>query len=245
MDSSSWTDGLRKNPAGGAYLLGDSHKVGLANFHLEQASFVSIALTDDLVGTGFGINPSFSLYRGSAVYQAHDGSTVDPLNPRATTPPFPKVQNAKDSGAAVDSQGITSALRDTVNNSGSYYGQFDAKGGWSVGNEAGNWSAVAYLTSVTGSFNPSGDWTGSDNSNSLSNYLLPPGDYIIAFGGNAQDVGYASPRSADSRSPYGAVTNLGATLIFSAVAAPVPEPSGWALMGAGLMLLAVALRRRA
>ena len=160
LDSSGWTDGLRSNPNGGANLLGDSHKADFANFHLAQASFVSITFSDDQAGTGFGLNPSFSIYKGSAVYQAHDGSSVDPLNPVAATPPFPKVQNAKDTGTIVDSQGITSAYRNTLTNTGLYYGQFNALASWSVGNAAGDWSAVQYITSVTGYVNPSGDWTG-------------------------------------------------------------------------------------
>lgn len=244
LDSSSWTDGLRRNPQGGANLLGDTHKLAFANFHLAQASRVSITLTDDQVGTGYGINPSFSLYSGLAVYQGHDGVSVDPLNPRAATAPFARLQDPKDTGAVVDSQGITSPYRNTVTNSGDYFGQFDALGGWSVGNAAGNWSAVKYVTSVTGRFNPSGDWSGTSNSNSLLNYLLPAGDYIIAFGGNAQTASYASGRSADVTSPYGAVTNLGGTLSFKAVAVPVPEPSTFALSAVGLVLAAAAARRR-
>lgn len=242
MDSSSWTDGLRNNPQGGANLLGDTHKVGAANFTLNQASFVSITLTDDQQGSGYGLNPSFSLYRGSAVYQGHDGVAVDPLNPVGSTPPFPKVQSAKDAGTTVDSQGITSQYRNTLTNSGTYFGQFNALGGWSVGNPAGDWSAVDYVTSVTGYANPSGDWSGNSNSNSLLNYLLPAGNYIVAFGGNAQSASYATPRSAEFSSPYGAVTNLGGTLTFSVT--PVPEPGTWALMASGLVVLATAAQHR-
>jgi hypothetical protein len=244
LDSSAWTDGLRNNAKGGANLLGDTHKVDFANFHLSTASFVSITLTDDMVGSGYGLNPSFSIYKGLAVYQGHDGVPVDPLNPVSTSPPFPKVQNAKDTGSVVDSQGITSAYRNTLTNSGLYYGQFDATGSWSVGNAAGNWSAVSFVTAVTGTVNPSGDWSGNPNSNSLLSYLLPAGDYIIAFGGNAQLPSYSSARSADSTSPYGTVTNLGGTLTFNAVAAPVPEPDSYVLMAAGLALIAGAIRRR-
>jgi len=245
LDSSSWTDGLRNDPAGGAYLLGDSHKLGLANFHLDQASRVSIIVSDTLAGTGLGLNPSFSLFRGSAVYQGHDGSAVDPLNPKSGTFPFPKVQSAVDSGTVVDSQGITSAYRNTLTNTGEYIGQFNATGGWSIANDAGDWSAVEYITSVTGFVDPSGGLAGNSNSNALLDYLLPAGDYVIAFGGHAQPLSYTSTRSASSSSPYGVLTNQGATLAFQAVAAPVPEPGTWLLTAAGLGLLAVTgLRRR-
>jgi hypothetical protein len=245
MDSSGWTDGRRNNPTGGAFLLGDTHKVGFANFRLNRPSRVSITLSDDLGGSGFGINPSFTLYRGAAVFQTHDEATVDPLNP---TSGGQKVQNQKDTGSVVDSQGITSAYRNTVTNTGSYYGQFNALGGWSTANPAGDWSAVQYVTSVTGHYNSSGNWQGSANSNSLTDYPLPVGDYIIAFSGNAQNPSYASARSASATSPNGVVTNLGATLTLSVVADPetadVPMPP-WALLIGGLALAALALRASA
>lgn len=247
MDSSGWTDGRRNNPTGGANLLGDTHKVGFANFRLNRPSRVTITLSDDLGGTGSGINPSFTLYRGAAVFQTHDEATADPLNPRSTVSPFPKIQNAKDTGSVVDSQGITSPYRNTLTNTGSYYGQFNALGGWSTANPAGFWSAVEYITSVTGYYNPSGNWQGSANSNSLTNYPLPAGDYIIAFSGNAQNLSYANVRSAAVTSPYGVVTNLGATLTFSAVADPEPPAAAvpippWSLLLGGLALVAAATR---
>jgi hypothetical protein len=166
------------------------------------------------------------------------------LNPRATTPPFGKVQSTVDAGGVIDSQGIASPYRNTTIATADYFGQFNAKGGWSVGNPAGNWSAVQYVTSVTGQFNPSGDWSGNSNSNSLLNYLLPAGDYFIAFGGNAQPVSYAAFRSADATSPYGTVTGLGATLIFDVAAAPVPEPGTYALMAVGVVATGALVRRR-
>ena len=241
MDSAGWTDGLRTNPTGGAYLLGDSHKVNWANFHLSQASIVSITVTDP---NGYGLNPSLSLYRGSAVYQAHDDASVDPLNPRGGPPTFAKIQNAKDTGSVVDSQGITSAYRNTLTNSGSYFGQFNALGDFSVSNSAGNWSAVDYVASATGTVNPDGTWAGNSNSNSLLNLSLGAGDYIIGFSGNAAPVSYASLRSSDTSSPFGTPTNMEAVLTFSAVAAPVPEPESWALMLVGMALIGGVARRR-
>jgi hypothetical protein len=250
LDSSGWTDGLRTNPKGGAKLLGDTHMLGFANFHLAGNSTVTITLTDDpaLVGSGYGLNPSFSLYRGSAVYQVHDDVAVDPMNPKAGVPPK-KTQNAKDTGSVVDSQGITSAYRVTTDDTtigtvGAYVGQFNAQGGWSAGNTAGYWSALDYVASATGYANPDGSWSGNANSNTMT-IDLSAGDYTIAFGGNAQPLSYTTVRSADATSSYGVVTGYSATLNFNVVAAPVPEPGTWAMLLAGLGLVGVAVRRRA
>ena len=222
MDSSGWTDGSRANPTGGANLLGDTHRMNFANFHLKHGAYVSITLADDQVGSGYGFNPSFSLYAGSVVYQAHDDATVDEPNPAAGIPPH-KIQSNKDDGTVVDSQGITSAYRNTLTNTGSYQGQFNAVGDFSVANASGDWSAVHYLTSVTGTVNSNGTWAGNTNVNTLTNYWLPAGDYIIAFGGNAQPASYATEYSADTTSPYGTVSNLNATLTFRAAFNTDPE----------------------
>jgi hypothetical protein len=225
LDGGGWTDGTRSNVNGGLNLLGDSHVVDFANFHLNQQSNISIVFSDDMAGSGFGLNPSFTLYRGSLVYQGHDTATLDQANPISGGT---KIQNAQDAGSVVDSQGIVSPFRDTVhpsNPNALYYGQFNAQGGWSQANSAGNWSAIQYITSVTTTPNPSGDWTGNPNSNSLLNYNLPPGDYTIAFSGNAQPASYTSARSATSSSPYGIVSNQGGTLSLTVVPASSPTPT--------------------
>lgn len=223
IDSSGWTDGLRTNPSGGAYVLGDTHKIGFANFHLKQDAYVTITFEDDLAGgeDPVGINPSFSLYRGSLVYQAHDDIPVDLLNPKSGAL---KVQNSKDTGMVVDSQGIRSPYRNTVTNAGVYAGQFNAMGDFSVGNAAGDWSAVQFVTAVTGYVNPSGDWSGNANKNTLEHYFLPAGNYIVAFSGHAQPVSYQTPRSADTSSPYGTVTGQNGTLTIQVVASVAKTP---------------------
>lgn len=243
VDSTGWTDGQRTDPAAGAFLLGDSHKVNFANFTLKEAALVTLTFVDDNAGSGFSFNPSMSLYRGNIVYQAHDDLPVDPLNPKLATPPFSKTQNARDNGTTADSQGITSAFRDTVHNSGVYYGQFNALGDYSQGNAAGFWSAVAYLGHATGYFNPDGTWAGNAGSNTLE-MLLDAGSYTLAFSGNAQALSYGAQRSAEITSPYGAISNLGGTLHFSVAAAPVPEPHTWAMLLAGLAAVGFAARRR-
>lgn len=129
LESAAGTDGLRNDPIGGAFLLGDTYKLQCANVHLDRSTRVTVRLQDDLDRSGSEVDPSFSRYRALAVYQAHDDAVVDPLNPRATTAPSDKIQSAKDAGSIVDSHGIVSALRDTVGDTGTYVGQFNAGGG--------------------------------------------------------------------------------------------------------------------
>lgn len=243
LDSSSWTDGMRIDDTQSGNLLGESHSVNFANFHLDQTSRVSISVSDELAGSGYGLNPSFTLYRGLMVYGGHDDDAVDPLNPKSGVPPK-KVQNAVDTGTVTDSQGILSAYRNTFDNAGTYIGQFNALGSWSMSNDAGDWSALKYLTHATGTVNPDGTWAGNANVNALTDYLLPAGDYTIIFGGNAQPMSYATTRSATATSEYKVVTGNGVDLSFSAVAAPVPEADTWALLLTGLGLVVLAIRRR-
>lgn len=233
IDSSGWTDGMRTDPNGGANVLGDTHTVNFANFHLSQPAIVSITFTDELGGTGKGLNPSFTLFAGSAVYGAHDDAAVDPKNPTDGGVPPAKIQSSKDDGTVVDSQGITSPYRNTLTNTGVYYGQFNALADYSAGNSTGQWNAVHYLTSVTGTVNPDGTWEGNANSNSLLHYSLPAGDYVIAFGANAQPLSYATGRSAATTSPYGVVTGQAGTLSVSIVATvPLPDDIAGAMKNA-------------
>ncbi len=246
MTSSSWTDATRTavpdtNPGGAPYYaLGDSHEAGFANFHLGGTSKVTITLSDAYAGSGYGVNPSFSLYRGVIVYDAHDSAAVDPLNPTSGVPPT-KVQNQKDTGGVVDSQGITSVFRDTTTPPGvSYTGQFNALGSWSQGSDGGDWSAVEFIQAVTGKIDVTGGWAGNSNSNTLE-IVLGAGDYMIAFGGNATPLSYAVPQSGNAFG--GVASELDLTL--SLQVAAVPEPETWALLAAGLGLVTVASRRRA
>lgn len=244
LDSSAWTDGLRSDPAGGANLLGDSHRMAWANFHLASRSRVTLTLTDDQTGTGYGTNPSFSLYRGSLVYQAHDSVTVDPLNPKQASAPFSKIQSVKDAGNFFDSQGILSPYRNTFTNTGAYVGQFNALGGMSLGNESGDWSAVEFVAAATTALPGGylGDWAGIKNFNTLT-IELEAGDYVIAMGGNAQAPSYATARSAQSTSPFGPVSVFG-TLDFQATTvSAVPEPATWGMLAGGFGVILFGIRR--
>lgn len=232
LDSSGWTDGLRTDSTTNhRYLLGDSHKVDFANFRLKHPAYITIRLDDG----GLGLNPSLSLYKGSAVYQAHDDAGVDPLNPASGFPPK-RIQNVMDTGTVIDAQGLTSPYRNTILTGVSYYGQFNALSDWSQANNAGSWSAVKYLTSVTGNVNPDGTGAGNATSNELTAYPLPPGDYTIAFSGNATPVSYSTNRSGDSY-PFTAQTNQATTLSFTATANQPPIAKPVAVNANGMPLI--------
>lgn len=216
LDSSSWTDGLRTDPDGGANALADSHTFVFANFHLKDGAHVTISVSDALGGTGTGLNPSFTLYSGLGVYGGHDDAAIDPKSPTSGIPPV-KIQNAKDDGTAVDWKGSVSPYRNTLTNTGGFFGQCNTIGSFSMGDSTGNWSVMNYVTSVTGTMNPDGSWTGNSNTNTLVSYYLPPGDYVIAVGGNAQPPSYATPRSGTTTSINGVLTGQTGTLSLSVV----------------------------
>lgn len=203
--------------------LGDSHDLAggdFFRFHLGQAARVSITFTD---GSGSGLlHPAFTLYRGLLPDEAHDNTTVDPLNPRALTPPFPKIASPVDNGTATDPSGRVSPFRNTTTIT--YTGQFDALHSWSMANESGEWAVIEYVTHVA----PAGG-----NSVSLTNFVLGPGDYTIAAGGGTNLLASGSPP---------AFGGLDGTVAF--VAAPVPEPSAWLMLAAGLLAVSGAMRVR-
>lgn len=203
---SGWIDGTRTDIAG-AYILGNSHRVDFANFHLEQSALVSINFKTEV-----GINPSFTVYKGLLVYQGHDdlngANATDTLNPFesiATEPFFQAIQNTQDDGTKTDWQGNLSPYRDTIHSSnpnGQYAGQFNALAGWSMANANGYWSAVAHIAHVT-----------SDNlaatENSLHGQCLRAGDYTIAFSG-------AGVAANTDKTPSSTKSNLTGTLTYSA-----------------------------
>ena len=229
LADSGWIDGTRIDPSG-ANILGDSHKVDFANFHLAQPSRVTIEVRDLYWGTEFegvfGANPSFTVYRGLLVYQGHDDTIIDPLHPGAFDAEFNfvKLQNQRDTGLVLDWQGNLSPFRDTVGNAGAYEGQFAALGNWSQSNGS-DWSAVHYVAHATGHANPAGTWEGSANSNRIDDLLLPAGHYTIAFSGAAVPADPACGTSS-ACGPYGAITGMAATLIYSAVAEVPPAVCG-------------------
>ncbi len=204
--------------------LGDSH--GLAGgdffkFTLTQASKVSITFSDPS-NTG-SLNPAFSLYNGFFSDEAHDDTTVDPLNPMhfvsIPTPHGVKDASPVDDGVTTDWLGHVSAFRDTANVT--YKGQFDALHSWSMANEGDDWSVAEYITHV----GPNGG-----NSVSLTDYYLPAGFYTIAAaGGTAFNVNTN-------------ITGLSGTVAFSAN--PVPLPATVWLFGSAVAGFAASRRKR-
>ena len=204
--------------------LGDSHSLAGGDFFkftLTQASNVSISFSDP---THSGIlNPAFSLYNGFFSDEAHDDTTVDPLNPvHFVSTPIPhgvKVASPVDNGVTTDWLGHVSAFRDTANVT--YKGQFDALHSWSMANEGGDWSVAEYITHV----GPTGG-----NSVSLTDYYLPAGFYTIAAaGGTAFNVNTN-------------ITGLAGTVAFSA--SPVPLPATVWLFGTAVAGFAASRRKR-
>lgn len=192
--------------------LGDSHDLAggdFFRFHLDAASEVSIVFSD-LHNSGL-LNPAFSLYNGILSDEAHDDTSVDPLNPKASKPPFPKIASSVDDGVSTDFFGRVSPFRDTVNVN--YRGQFNALDSWSMANESGDWAVLQYITHVS----PAGG-----NSVSLLNFFLPAGDYTIAAAGGT-DPSVLS------------LTNIQGRIEFSANPVTVPLPGAVWLFGSVLL----------
>jgi hypothetical protein len=211
-----WFDGTRAT-------LGDSHDLAggdFFTFHLSQAARVTITFSD-ISGTGL-INPAFSLYAGLLPDEGHDDATADPLNPRASTPPFAKIASPVDNGVTADAFGRISPLRNTA--SVNYVGQFDALNDWSMANGSGEWSVIEYVTHV----GPTGG-----NTVTLSNYLLGPGNYTIAAAGGTDLLAGGAPPAFSSLAGEVSLTIT-----------PVPEPTSIAMFLAGLVGVGAGVRRR-
>ena len=208
--------------AGTTSTLGDSHTLAggdFFKFHLAQDSVISITFSGD--GNGSPLNPAFSIYNGLLPDEAHDDANIDPLNPRATTPPFSKLASPVDNGVATDAYGRVSPFRDTANVQ--FVGQFDALHTWSMGNASGEWSVIEYVTHV----GPAAGGTAV----SLLNYFLRAGDYTIAAAGAT-----ACNSAACVDSALVPLTGLPGTITLSVAA--VPEPGAVWLIAGGLLALA-------
>ena len=226
-----WIDGTDAD-------LGDSHQIGGASakwyrFTLTQAANVDISFIQNAAG----LDPAFTLYRGVFNLQAHDDTTLDPLNPvDANFNPVASPTDSDPSGLYLKHSGY----RDTLHQV--YEGQFDAFGDWSMGDQSDVESKVNYVLAVSGTSDsdPSRGLTWGGNGNhdtavgtgeSLLNYFLPAGTYSIAASGEA-----CNDASTACRSP-----NYSATVSLTVHAVPLPA-AVW-LMGSALGGLSLIRRR--
>jgi hypothetical protein len=220
--------------------LGNTHEVDFFNFRLQKASTVTITWNID-DGMGDSFDGGFTLFRGVASYQAHDDS-LDPLQPTTGIPPK-RVQNALDTGAVFDAQGIASAYRNTLTNAAPYVGQFNALGNWGDSNGAGNWSNVSYVQAVNAKNPADGYSTNAADTLETLTIDLAAGNYTIAASGALGATAFGSTTS------YG-ISGLTGVLTFKATAlpaTPVPVPAALWLFGSALFGLGgrrVRARRR-
>lgn len=157
--------------------MGDSHNLAGGDFFkftLSQASNVSITFSDP---TNSGnLNPALSLYNGLFADEAHDDTSVVPLNPGhyVFNPTLQSIKDASpvDDCVTTDYMGHVYAFRDTANVT--YKGQFNTLQSWSMANNSGDWIVAEYVTHVA----PTGG-----SSVSLTDFYLPGGFYAIAAAG--------------------------------------------------------------
>ena len=202
--------------AGTKALLGDSHKVDFFNFRLSQASEVTI--TFNLDDGAVYYDNAFTLYRGFVPFQGHDDAN-EKLNPKASAPPFAKLQGTLDGLAApMDAQGIASSYRQTAGtgNPGTYVGQFNALANWGQSNVSGNWSNVFYIAAVNkNTASSAGYGSIANNFKETLTITLDPGNYSIAASGA---LGASQAAGGFGVGSVGA-TNLHGQLTFTAKAA--------------------------
>ncbi len=202
--------------------LGDSHKGRAFRFHLDTESFLTLSVSANPTATATsvgGLVPAFSIYQGLAGLA-----------------PFPATQTALPSSADHDEAEASLAWRTSfadVNlglglDAHATDGSWNALGNWRIGGDGDLPGSFAQLSSF--SYKGFGVDFDKNGTADLST-TLPAGDYTIFVGGN--DI--SNKGSADAALAYG----VSATLSVGAV----PEPQTWALIGAGMGLVAFAQRR--
>lgn len=217
-----WVDGTDAD-------LGDSHAIGGVSarwyrFTLTQAANVDIRFIQNTAG----LDPAFTLYKGSFFTGSHDWAEFDETNPVDEN--FNYIASPTDT----DPSGLYlkhSGYRDTANIV--YEGQFDAFGDWSMANFAEQWVKLQYVIAVSGTSDSDPGrgliWGGNGNHDTaegtgeiLSNYFLSPGTYSIAAGGERCNTDASS-----CISPFYSGT-------MSLSVQPVPLPAAVWLFGSAL-----------
>lgn len=203
-----WADGTDAD-------YGDSHKVRIFRFTLENTALITITAqgstnADTVLG---GLFPAFSIYSGLAHTPPnldHDGSALSLYY--LSTLPAP----AKE-------------------------GTFEALDTWQLGNDAGmtleDLTTFTYQahaadgTSANYGTAPGVHGDGTLDGTVTGTFLLGPGDYSVFVGG----ADYAAQNLPNPDANYGVTTTVSA--------APVPEPTALSALAIGALCLAARRRR--
>ena len=206
-------------------ILGDSHRGRAFRFHLDNTATISLSVSANpsatLTSLG-GLNPGFSVYSGLG--------GLSPFNPPSqTTNAVSADHDGSFASEAWRTWWVQQNLNPLATDSSPTDGSWNALGDWKIGGDGdlpGDFSQLS-------SFIYQGSAAAIGGANSISgNFLLGAGDYTIFIGGN--DI--ANKTSGTALSGYGIAATFAVT--------PVPEPSVFALIGLGAMILVRVGRRR-
>lgn len=201
-------------------ILGDSHKARAFRFHLDNTATIGFSVSANPTATATsigGLLPAFSIYSGLAAVTPFSGSQTSADHD--TSP----------ASEAWRTWWVQQNLNPLATDSSPTDGNWNALGDWKIGGDgdvAGDFaqlSSLLYLGSAVDA-----DLDGSV----FGSFLLGPGDYTLMVGGN--DI--ANKTAGNAAAPFGLAATLSVT--------PVPEPSAFALVGLGALLLNRATRRR-
>lgn len=206
-------------------ILGDSHRGRAFRFHLDNAATISLSVSANPTATGTslgGLNPAFSIYSGLA--------GLSPYNPPSQTTNAPSADHDGSlASEAWRTWWVQQNLNPLATDSSPTDGSWNALGDWKIGGDGdlpGDFSQLS-------SFIYKGSAAAIGGANTISgSFLLDAGDYTIFIGGN--DI--ANKTSGTALSGYGIAATFSVT--------PVPEPSAFALIGLGAVILGRVARRR-
>jgi hypothetical protein len=201
-------------------ILGDSHSGRAFRFHLDNTAFVGLNVSANATATGTslgGLNPAFSIYSGLAALAPFSGSQT----------------NSDHDGSLASLAWRTLWVQQNLNplatDEAPTDGNWNALGNWSIGGDGDLPGDASQLSS----FIYQGSAAATAGANTVfGSFLLGPGDYTILIGGN--DI--ANKTSGTALSGYGIAATFSVT--------PVPEPSAFALVGLGAVILGRVARRR-
>lgn len=131
-----------------------------------------------------------------------------------------------------------------------YFGQFDAFGGWSMSNPAGDWGRIEYIssasatacsgpnceTTTTGGFVNPGHFAGNNGNIETLSLKLAAGDYSIWAGGesgNSADGKGGAPCTGVNEGVDTGCTETRAYATLQVAATPIPNPEGRPYADAG------------